>query len=133
MKKLTLTLLAVSMIAVFCQRDVVAQQQGGKVYWMSTVVVPLGKLQDYHAFAAKELIPQQEKHGYHFIAAWQTIIGDIEEVVVVAEFDNMEAYYKARVSLLGSPEWKAMGPKLDALTRGIHTRMLSAIPSIKMK
>jgi hypothetical protein len=65
------------------------------------------------------------------VASWQTIIGDIEEIVV--EFDNMDAYYTARAGLLGSAEYRAMGPKMDSLMRGIHTRMLTALPYIKMK
>jgi hypothetical protein len=133
MKRFNLALLALLTACVLSNADVYAQQKGGKVYWMSTVTVPLGRMQDYHAFAAKELIPEQEKNGYHFVAGWQTIIGDIEEVVVVAEFDNMDAYYAARASLLGSAEWKAMGAKLDSFMRGIHTRMLIALPYIKMK
>ena len=133
MKTLNVLLLVLVILLLLSHSDIRAQQQTGKVYWMSTVVVPLGKLQDYHLFAEKELFPLQEKHGYHFVAGWQTIIGDIEEVIAVAEFDNMDSYLNARVSLLGSPEWKAMGAKLDGLTRGIRTRMLTALPYIKMK
>ncbi len=133
MKRFTLPLLAIVMIIAFCTTDGRAQQATGKVYWMSTTVVPFGKLQEFYAFQSKELIPVQEKNRYHFVAGWQSIIGDIEEVVVVAEFDNMDAYQKARASLLTSPEWKAMGLKMEGLTRSLRTRMLSALPYIKMK
>lgn len=133
MKKFTFVLLAVAMLIACCATDGLAQQPAGKVYWMSTTVVPLGKLQEYYAFASKELIPLQEKSGYRFVAGWQTIIGDIEEVVVVAEFENMDAYQKARAGLTGSDAWKAVGSKMDGLTRGVHTRMLTALPYIKMK
>jgi len=133
MKKLILALLVLGVFLLGNRSDSLAQQQSAKVYWMSTVVVPLGKLQEYHAFAEKELVPVQEKNGYHYVAGWQTIIGDIEEVIAVAEFDNMDAYFKARASLLGSVEWKSLGAKIDALSRGIRTRMLTAVPYFKMK
>lgn len=133
MKKVVFVLLAVALICVFCASDGIAQQPSGKVYWMSTVTVPLGKMQDYLAFSAKELVPEQEKHGYRFVAGWQTIVGDIEEVVVVAEFENMDAYQKARAGLMASAEWKSMGAKLEGLSRGVHTRMMASLPFIKMK
>jgi hypothetical protein len=110
-----------------------AQQLGSKVYWMATVTVPIGKLVEYHTFVEKELAPLQSRHGYRYIAAWQTIVGDIEEVVVIAEFESMAAYHKARVALLGSSEWSATSAKFDGLVRGQHTRLLSATPYSPMK
>ncbi len=133
MKRLVAFLFVLIGLMLLFQTETLAQQPSGKVYWMSTIVVPLGKLQDYHAFAEKEQFPLQEKYGYRFVAGWQTIIGDIEEVIAVAEFDSMDAYLKARVSLLGSVEWKALAPKIDALSRSVRTRMMSALPYVKMK
>ena len=100
---------------------------------MATIEVPLGKLSMYHAFAANELIPLQEKHGYKFIASWQTIVGAIEEVVVICEFENMAAYNKARVSLVNSEEWKQIGPRLTDLSRAFNTRFLRATPYSAIK
>ena len=105
-----------------------AQQLGDKVYWMSTVEVSISKLQSYYSFNAKELIPLMEEHGYVPVASWQTIVGDIEEVIFVAEFENMEAYHKARKSLLSSVDWANVSRKLDSLIKSIHTRFLSAAP-----
>ena len=110
-----------------------AQQQDQKVYWMATIEVPLGSLSTYHAFAADELTPLQEKYGYKFIGSWQTIIGPIEEVVVICEFDDMAAYNKARVSLTQSEEWKQIAPRLTELTRAINTRFLRATPYSAIK
>jgi len=133
MRTLSVSLLALAILLLMTHTDSPAQEQSAKVYVMITVTVPLGKLPEYHALAEKELIPLQEKHGWRFTAGWQTIIGDIEETIRVAEFDNMDAYQKARVSFFSSPEWKALSPKFDPLSRGIQTRMLSALPYIKMK
>ena len=110
-----------------------AQEKNNKVYWMVTTTVPLAKIPEYHRFAEKELFPAQEKYGYTIVAGWQTIIGEIEEVIVVAEFDDMNAYMQARRNLLRSPEWKAMGPAMDALTRSTTTRMMTALPFVSMK
>ena len=111
----------------------VAQELGTKVYWMVTVEVPIGKLAEYHAFNAKEMAPLMEQHGYNFVATWQTIVGDIEEVISVSEFESMAAYHKARVSLLGSEEWKTAGKKFDGMVRSTTTRFLSPAPYSKLK
>jgi uncharacterized protein (DUF1330 family) len=114
-------------------QDGFGQQLGQKVYWMATVEIPIGKGADYHLFVEQELMPLQEKHGYRFIAAWQTIVGDIEEAIIVAEFDSMAAYHQARVSLLSSAEWKTVGAKLSTFARNIKSRFLSATAYSRMK
>ena len=133
MKIINFVTLVLFTIFVLSYTTSIAQQKGGKIYWMSTVTVPLGKMQEYHSFAEKELIPAQVKAGYRYVAGWQTIVGEIEEVVVVAEFDNMDAYQKSRETLMASPEWKSVGANLAGLTRGVHTKMMIALPYIKMK
>ena len=122
-------------IAAFAAALVLSQaagiaQQADKVFWMVTVEVPLAHLSDYHALVEQEQMPLMEKHGYHFVVTWQTIVGNIEEVISVAEFDNMAAYHDARRSLTGSDEWAALGMKLYALTgdRTVKTKFLSATP-----
>ena len=132
MKRLNLLVWVLGIFLFASHTESLAQQQSAKVYWMQTVTVSLGKLQDYHSFAEKEMRPLQEKHGYHFVAGWQTVIGDIEEVILVAEFDNMDAYLKARMSLLASAEYRSHQPRIDALVKGIRTRMMTALPYIKM-
>jgi len=114
---------------LFIPNDALAQDKSEKVYWMITVEVPIGKLAEYQAFVQAELRPVQEKYGYKFIGSWQTIVGDIEEIISIAEFDNMEAYNKARISFLGSEEWKtSLGKKVDSFVRRIKTRFLRATP-----
>ncbi len=118
----------IAILILFSQSSGMAQQLGDKVYWMSTVEVSMSKLQSYYTFNAKELIPLMEEHGYVPVASWQTIVGNIEEVIFVAEFENMEAYHKARKSLLSSVDWPNVSRKLDSLIKSIHTRFLSAAP-----
>ena len=134
MKKLTniflITLLFV--IGIFSE-NITAQTLGEKVYWMSTIEVPLGKLGEYHKFNGEELAPLMQKHGYKQVATWQTIVGDIEEVITVSEFANMAAYHEARRSLLGSDEWKSASKKFGELSRSIKSRFLSAAPYSTLK
>ncbi len=118
----------ITILILLSQSSGMAQQLGDKVYWMSTVEVSMSKLQSYYTFNAKELIPLMEEHGYVPVALWQTIVGNIEEVIFVAEFENMEAYHKARKSLLSSVDWPNVSRKLDSLIKSIHTRFLSAAP-----
>ena len=110
-----------------------AQQANEKVYWMVTTEVALNNLPEFHAFMGKELAPLMEKHGYMPVAAWQTIVGDIEEVVSVSEFENMTAYNKARVSLLTSEEWKTASKKYGTMVKSTKTRFLRATPYSKIK
>ena len=134
MKK-SLTLISVILFAfILLQTRATAQENPGKVYWMITVEVPVGRLAEYHSFAQEELIPVQEKYGYNFIGSWQTIVGEIEQVISISEFENMEAYNNSRRSFLGSEEWKAsIGKKVDSLVRSIKTRFLRAAPYSRIK
>ena len=118
----------ITILILLSQSNGMAQQLGDKVYWMSTIEVSVGKLESYHAFNSRELLPLMEENGYTTIAVWQTIVGKIEEVIFVSEFENMEAYHKARVSLLSSIDWQTVSKKLDSLTKSIHTRLLSTAP-----
>ncbi len=74
-----------------------------------------------------------EKYGYNFIVTWQTIVGSIEEVISVAEFENMTAYHKARRSLVTSEDWEKVGKKNTQFVKSTKTRFLSATPYSKMK
>ncbi|MER3523894.1 MAG: hypothetical protein C4326_07445 [Ignavibacteria bacterium] len=131
MKTLSLFTLVLCFVLSVSLSKATAQPKAGKIYWMSTATVPLGKMRDYHTFAEKELVPAQEKAGYRFVAGWQTIVGDIEEVIVVAEFDNMDAYQKARSALMSSPEWRSVSASLDSYTRGVRSGLMIALPFIK--
>ena len=110
-----------------------SQQLGQRVYWMAVTEVSIGQLSEYHAFAEKEMNPLMENHGYRIIATWQTIVGEIEEVVMVAEFESMTAYHEARVSLLTSEEWKKVSIKFSEMTKSIKSRFLSGTPYSKIK
>lgn len=118
----------ITILILLSQSSGAAQELGDKVYLMTTIEVPVGKLESYHAFNSRELLPLMEESGYSPIAVWQTIVGNIEEVIFVAEFENMEAYQKARVSLISSIDWQTVSKKLDSLSKSINTRLLSAVP-----
>lgn len=109
------------------------QQMDEKVYWMVTIDVSMGKLADFHAFNGKEMSPAMDRYGYKPVVVWQTIVGDIEQVIFVAEFVNMEAYNKARIKWLGSDEWKVMSKKLDLYAKKITTKFLRSTPYSKLK
>ena len=124
--------LLVSILFVFISASY-AQQGDGKVYWMVTTEVHMSNLAEFHKFMANELSPLMEKHGYKPVATFQTIVGDIEEVIKIAEFENMGAYHKARVSLLTSDAWEEANKKFGDLVKSTITRFLSAAPYSKLK
>lgn len=86
MKTLSLLMLVLCVLLPTSLTEAAAQPQAGKISWMSAATVALGKMRGYHTFAEKESVPPQEKAGYDFVAGCQTIVGDIEEVIVVVEF-----------------------------------------------
>ena len=133
MKRITTIVGILAVMVLLNFNDGLAQQLGNKVYWMLTTEVPVSKLSEYHAFNEKELAPLMEKHGYKPVATWQTIVGDIQEVLFVAEFESMAAYHKARVSLMGSEGWKSVSKKLDEFVENTKSRFLSATPYSKLK
>ena len=133
MKKASFILSIAMILIVLSNLEIYSQQSGEKVFWMATVEVSLGKLEAYHSFNYSELIPLMEEHGYKPVAVWQTIIGNIEEVIFVAEFDNIAAYHKARISLLNSMEWQDVSRKFDSITKSISTKLLSATSYSKLQ
>ncbi|HAA75749.1 TPA: hypothetical protein DCE37_11590 [Candidatus Latescibacteria bacterium] len=60
-------------------------------------------------------------------------MGDIEEVVMVAEFESMTSYHEARVSLVTSEEWKKVSIKFSEMTKSIKSRFLSGTTYSKIK
>ena len=64
--------------------------------------------------------------GRRWVASWQTVIGDVEEVVNVVEFESIDAYHSAKVSLLASPEWKQLNSELRPLVKSGKQLLLSA-------
>lgn len=128
MKRSSVFLGIVVMLFILNNHSLYSQQSGEKIFWMATVEVSLGKLDSYHSFNYNEMIPLMEQSGYKSVAAWQTIVGDIEEIIFVAEFDNMAAYQKARTNLLSSIEWADVSRKFDSLAKSIKTKLLIAAP-----
>lgn len=133
MKKLSLITIIFVLTLFLLPRDSVAQKSSDKVYWMITVEIALENLSKYHDLAARELIPMQEKYGYKFIGSWQTIVGNIQEVISISEFENMDAYNKARQDFLGSDEWKVFIKENPDLLKNIKTRFLRATSYSKIK
>jgi len=133
MKHLTFALTIVVMLVILMGSNSLAQKLGEKVYWMATIEVKLSKLSEYHAVVQKEQMPAMEKYGYKFVGIWQTIIGDIENVIFISEFEDMNAYNTARRAFIGSDEWKAISTETEEMTTGIHTAFLNAAPYSRMK
>ena len=133
MKRVMLTLVIVAILVMLPGSNSVAQKLGEKVYWMATIEVPLGNLTDYHSLLQKEQLPTMEKYGYTFVGVWQTIVGDIENVIILAEFNDMNGYNTARRAFIGSDEWKVISKKAVELNTHTKTAFLSAAPYSKMQ
>jgi len=100
---------------------------------MVTIEVPLAQLPEYHALSESEVFPLQEAHGYHWVASWQTVVGEIEEVIGVAEFESMDAYLESRQSLLASAEWIEVSKEMAPMMKSVRTRLLTATPYSPLK
>ncbi|UCF64544.1 MAG: NIPSNAP family protein [bacterium] len=133
MKKIEIFIMIIVFVILIGSDKGIAQDTMTKIYWMASTDVPIGKLGEFHVFMEKELLPAQEKYGYRQVAVWQTIVGDIGVCIYIAEFENMEAYNKARVDFLTSPEWKTLGKKFDEYSNSITTSFLRGLPYSNLK
>ncbi|UCG86491.1 MAG: NIPSNAP family protein [Gemmatimonadota bacterium] len=125
-KALAPALAALVVALVLTQVGFAAKQPSDKVFWMTISEVPIESLQQFHTLSAETIMPLFEDHGCRWVASWQTVIGDVEEVVNVAEFESIDAYHRAKVSLLASPDWKQLSSALRPLVRSSEQRLLSA-------
>jgi len=71
--------------------------------------------------------------GYTFAGGWHSIAGDIEEVMAVAEFDNMEASLKARATRIGGAARGFLSPKRDGDIRRVRTKFLIPVHTANRK
>ncbi|KPJ85521.1 MAG: hypothetical protein AMS18_16240 [Gemmatimonas sp. SG8_17] len=129
--KVTKTILAsaiaaLMVILMLTQVGFAAKQPSDKIYWMTISEVPVERLQQFHELSAETIIPLFEDHGCRWVASWQTVIGDVEEVVNVVEFETIDAYHRAKVSLLASSEWEQLSSELRPLVRSSKQLLLSA-------
>ena len=79
MKKVMLIVGVLAVVLLLVPTNGINQQADEKVYWMLINEVSIANLEKYHTLM-QEVIPLQEKHGYHFIAGWQTIVGNVEHL-----------------------------------------------------
>ena len=54
------------------------------------------------------------------------MIGDVQKVVNVVEFESIDAYHSAKVSLLASPEWEQLESELRPLLKDSKQLLLSS-------
>jgi len=125
-KVLASAVTALVVTLMLTQVGAAAKPPSDKVYWMTISEVPVERLQQFHDLSAETIIPLFEDHGCRWVASWQTVIGDVEEVVNVVEFESIDAYHRAKVSLLAGPEWKQLGSELRPLVRSSKQLLLSA-------
>ncbi len=125
-KVLASSLAAIVVALMLTQVGFASQQTSDKVFWMTISEVPIEKLPQFHTLAAETIMPWLEDHGCRWVASWQTVVGDVEEVVSVAEFESIGAYHQARVSLRNSPEWEEFSRALRPLLRSGKSRLLTA-------
>ncbi len=117
---------ALAVILMLTQVGFAAKQPSEKIYWMTISEVPFEHLQQFHDLSAETIIPLFEDHGCRWVASWQTVIGNVQEVVNVVEFETIDAYHSAKVSLLASPEWEQLSRELRPLLKDSKQLLLSA-------
>ena len=117
---------ALVVLVVLAQVGFATKPPGDRIYWMTISEVPFERLQQFHDLSAKTIIPLFEDHGCRWVASWQTVIGDVQKVVNVVEFESIDAYHSAKVSLLASPEWEQLESELRPLLKDSKQLLLSS-------
>ena len=67
------------------------------------------------------------------MGGWQTIAGEIEEVMAVADCDNMEASQEVRGTLMGGAARGFLSPMRDGDIRRVRTKFVIPVPYLKSK
>jgi len=109
--------------------NAIAQKDSSKVIWMCTTKIAYAKIPEFESFFQHEMLPVYNEAGYHIIANWENMVGDLEELIYVAEFHSLADYERSRVYMASNPKWKAIRLKLDGFVKEGNTKLLQTFSS----
>ena len=70
-----------------------------------------------------------KKHGIHVVGFWETIAGEVDELVYITRYDTWEEREKRWGAFQGDPEWQAARAKSHergVIVESIRTALLQA-------
>ena len=104
------------------------------IYQLGFVSVVHGKMSEYTAYVAKNLVPIYQRLGIKFIGSWRTSFGgNTDECVILFAWENMAQMEKLMAARDADKEWQKVLPGYQALTTGNTGRILVPNPYSTIK
>ncbi len=103
------------------------------VYLIAYLKVISGKNQEFHDVLQNEYIPTiVKKYGWKLVACWQTQIGDLDQVIDIWGFDDINQFWTDRQAMFKDAEYLAARKKVRSLLKEEIIEFASPLPSSPM-
>lgn len=104
------------------------------IYLLARVNVAAGKNAEFSEIIGKHIAPAWERAGAKLIGSWETIIGNITEVVDLWQFESMTKYDEWGKAQSKDPAVREYLPKLmGTVVLGEQNSVLRPLPCSPMK
>jgi hypothetical protein len=99
------------------------------VYLVAYLKAHPGKNKALHEILQNEYLPMLvNKYGWKLIAAWQTQIGDLDQVIDIWGFDDLNQFWTTRQAMLSDTEYTEVRSRVRALLKGEVIEFASPLP-----
>lgn len=98
------------------------------IYLVATIQLAPEKVEEFSNILAKDYLPVVSKHGQKLIASWRTVIGNVDEVTDVWEFESLAHMEKVRQSLFTDPDYLKVRRKVRSLMTSESIKIVAPLP-----
>jgi len=103
------------------------------IYFLVTVQVQRGKMNEWTRLYEKHILPATERHGQKLVGAWKTSVGTYDEITDLYAFQNLAEFERIRKALYNDPEVQKYGPELNAIAGYEVSKIMEPLPYSEMK
>jgi len=103
------------------------------VYLIAYLKVTSGKNKDFHDVLKNEYLPiLVNKYGWNLVACWQTQIGDLDQVIDIWGFEDMNQFWTNRQAMFEDEEYVSARKKVRSLLKEEIIEFASPLPASPM-
>lgn len=95
-------------------------------------IVP-GKVAEYDAIVAKEMVPIMAKLGVNLVGAWHSYTGNVNQIYAMYAYKDMAEFQKVRAAQDKDKDYQRVSAKLTALRTRLTRTILENAPWSPMK
>ena len=104
------------------------------VYLIAYLKVISGKNKDFHDVLQNEYVPiLVNKYGWKLVACWQTQIGDLDQVIDIWGFDDINQFWTDREAMFKDTEYKEARKKVRSLLKEEIIEFATPLPASPLK